>query len=341
MRRFIQGKSLSASLVFLVIFLFLAFSSLGTPAHAQKKTYLHLATSSMGGTWFPLGSGICALINTKVPGATAAPTLGGGAVNIKNIEKQDVHLAFTLSPTAHEAWEGQEWAKGVKYQRQRGVLTLYISPNQYVVPKDSKIQSFKDLVGKNLCPGKAGWATEIFTQRILKFFNITYDDIKKAGGKVVLAGYTEMTMGMKDKHLDCTAWMVPAPSSGIMDIATAFPVRLLPYPDDLLKYLEDNYNTTKMVVPAKVYNGVDKPVPHMGIGHFMIADKDLPEDLIYEITKAVWENIKSLEAVHPVVKAHMKLANAVSGISVPLHKGAAKYYKEKGVAIPARIAPID
>lgn len=64
---------------------------LTSPAQAQKKVYLHLATSDMGGTWFPLGSGICALINTKVPGATAAPTLGGGAVNIKNIEKQDVH----------------------------------------------------------------------------------------------------------------------------------------------------------------------------------------------------------------------------------------------------------
>jgi len=148
-------------------------------------------------------------------------------------------------------------------------------------------------------------------------------------------------MGMKDKHLDCTAWMVPAPSSGIMDIATAFPVRLLPYPDDLLKYLEDNYNTTKVIVPAGVYDGVDKEVPHMGIGHFMIADKDLPEDTIYEITKAVWENIKSLEVVHPVVKEHMRLPNAVSGISVPLHKGAAKYYKEKGLAIPAKIAPVD
>lgn len=312
-----------------------------SPAHAQKKVYLHLATSDMGGTWFPLGAGICALINTKVPGATAAPTLGGGAVNIKNIEKQDVHLAFTLSPTAHEAWEGAEWAKGVKYRRQRGILASYISPLQYVARKDSKIYSFKDLVGKNICPGKAGWATEIFTQRILKFYNLAYDDIKKAGGKIVLAGYTEMAMGMKDKHMDCTAWMVPAPSSGILDIATAFPIRLIPYPDDLLAHLADNYNTTKVIIPAGTYTGQDKEVPNMGIGHFLIADKDLPEDLIYAITKAVWENIKELQEVHPVVKEHMKLPNALMGISVPLHKGAAKYYQEKGIAIPAKIAPVD
>lgn len=315
--------------------------SVFTSHPVQATTYLRIASSSMGGTWFPISAGISGIINSKLEGVMSAPTLGGGIENIKSIEKGDIEMGCTIASTAFEAWNGLNWAKGKKYRDFRVLFNMYISGLQFVVPQKSEIYTFKDLIGKRYCPGKVGWTAEAISRAIFEYYKFTYDDIMKKGGKITYGGFEEMAMLMKDKHIDCVSATSPAPTSWILDIATAFPIRLIPFPDDLLKYMAEKFGTGRYLVKAGTYKGVDKDVECLGVSNLMLIHKRIPEELVYKITKAIWENMDSLEKVHPVVQQEMKLSNALSGFSIPLHKGAAKYYQEKGIPIPQQAKPMD
>lgn len=322
---------------FLTIFLFTIFLT----NSANAVTHLRIASSSMGGTWFPISAGISGIINSQIQGVMSAPTLGGGVENIKSIEKGDVEMAATIGSTAFEAWNGLNWAKDKKYREFRALFNMYGSGLQFVVAKQSDIFTLKDLVGKRFVPGKVGWTAEGLAREMLKFYGITYEDILKKGGKIIYGGFEEMTMLMKDKHADCVSATSPAPTSWILDISTGFPIRLVPSPDDVLKYMTEKYGTGGYTVKAGAYKGVDKEVQCLGVANIMVIHKKFPEDLVYKITKAIWDNLDSLKKVHPVVEQEMNLSNALSGFSIPLHKGAAKYYQEKGLAIPIGAKPID
>lgn len=324
------------------IFLVIMIMGLGLASNpAYGVTYIRIASSSMGGTWFPIAAGISGIVNSKLEDVRMAPTLGGGIENIKSLKKGDVEMGFTIASTAYEAWNGFNWAKGEKYTDFRVLFNTYSSGLQFVVPKSSEIFTFKDLIGKRYCPGKVGWTAEALSREVFKFYGFTYDDVMKKGGKIVYGGFEEMGMLMKDKHLDCVSATSPAPTSWIMDIATAFPIRLIPFPEDLLKQCADKIGTGRYTVKAGAYRGVDKDVECLGVGNILLIHKKISEELVYKITKAVWENLDSLQKIHPVVEAEMKLSNALQGFSVPLHKGAAKYYREKGVAIPPVVQPVD
>jgi TRAP transporter TAXI family solute receptor len=308
---------------------------------ANAVTHIRIASSAIGGTWFPISAGVSGIINSKLEGVMAAPTLGGGIANVKSLQKGDIEMGITMASTAYEAWNGYNWAEGKQYRDFRVLFNMYISGFQFVVQKKSKIFTFKDLLGKRYCPGKVGWTAEVLSQEILKYYGFTYDDIMKKGGKIVYGGFGEMSMLMKDRHVDCVSATSPAPTSWIIDISTAFSIRLIPFPEDLLKYCTKKFGTSQYTVKAGAYKGVDKDVECLGVANIMLIHKKIPEELGYKITKVVWDNMESLQKIHPTVKKEMKLSKAVSGFSVPVHKGAAKYYLEKGLTIPSAAKPID
>jgi hypothetical protein len=142
------------------------------------------------------------------------------------------------------------------------------------------------------------------------------------------------TERMKDGQLDVGFVVAGFPTASIMDLATMHDITLMEFDDALVEELHTNYPFfVRDVVPAGTYRGIDKDVQTVAVQAMWVCDGDLPEELVYRITKAFWENIADVQKVH--AKAQLiTLDTALNGISVPVHPGAAKYYAEVGMQVP-------
>lgn len=226
-----------------------------------------------------------------------------------------------------------------KTEKVRTIGVYYTYPYNLVVRADSDIHSIKDLAGKKLGVGKKGWSTEEFMRTLLEVEGMSYESIEAKGGRVTGAGWAQMRSMFKDKKLDFTIDPNPPPSSGIMEITALIPVRLLDIgPEAIEKVRKLNPGYSTVTIPGGLYRGQEKEVICVGDPTGMFISSDIADDLAYEITKAIFENTKEISKVHAVLKG-MSIQTALKGAYLPLHPGAYKYYKEKGITVPEHLKP--
>jgi hypothetical protein len=166
---------------------------------------------------------------------------------------------------------------------------------------------------------------------------MTYEDL----GKFSAVGYADGALLMKDKHIDFYALITFPPSAPFLDVGTFYPLSIVTVKPEILDTMCEKYGMVQMTIPAKTYPGQDDDVPMIGYGNQFIINKDMPEDLVYGIAKAMWENHTKFHQVQPKLNEHILLKNALLGATIPIHRGAYKYYKEKGLEIPKKGMPID
>jgi TRAP transporter TAXI family solute receptor len=323
----------------IVAFCMVLLFSLGwfhSPGRAEIKFMLKIGTGPVGGYWFPGGAVLSSIITDKVEGARGSPTLGGGVSNCRDIDSGKMDIAYTYNGTAGDAWESRPPFKK-KLTNVRFLANMYITPFTIVALKETGIKTFEDLKGKRFSPGKKGYTGKITFDRMLKEYGMSYDDL----GKVTLVGYSDGALLMKDKHIDFYAMITMTPSAPFLDVATFFPLTLVNYKPEILDRMCEKYDMVKVTVPAKDYPGQDEENPTVGFGACFIIRKDLPEDLVYGITKSMWGEFKRFHQIQPKLKDHVLIKNALLGITVPLHRGAYKYYKEVGLEIPKKGMPVD
>ncbi|WP_286677062.1 TAXI family TRAP transporter solute-binding subunit [Aminobacterium sp. EBM-42] len=317
--------------VLLCIFL---FSGIGLASGGTK--YLKIATGTVGGTWFSGGSVLASIITEKVEGANASPTIGGGVSNCRDVDANRAQIGYSYSGTALDAWEGRvPFEKPLKNLRYIG--NQYIEPFHILFLKEQGFKSLDDLKGKSFSPGKEGFTGKIVFDRLLEEANISYDML----GKATYVGFPDGALLMKDKHLDFYAILTMPPNSAFMDVDTFSAVDILQLPEDLLNRMAEKYGMEKWIIPAGAYSGVKNDITTVGYGGGFYCNKDLPEDLVYEITKALWENYERfVDAAPASFKSQIKLENALRGTVLPLHEGAYRFYKEKGMEIPEAGMPL-
>lgn len=301
----------------------------GEPA---KTTYIKFATSTMGGTWFPVAAAMCEIINSNVENTVATATLGAADANILNIEDGTILMAFTTSDALAAAAKAARKPFEQPVEKVRALAAVYETPIQIATPVDSGITSINDIIGKRVNAFIVGGSLEVTVKNIFENHGVSYEDIKAAGGTVSHVGYDEQIMLTKDRLLDVSVYMTPAPSQQIVDIETVRPMTLIKLdPGVLDKIVSESPEYAKTVVPAGTYKGLAEDAATISVVHLVIVSESLPDDLVYEITKAIFENAEAIGAVHPVVKKELSINNATKGLPVPLHPGAEKYYKEKGL----------
>lgn len=328
-KAFIKGSALA--LVAIVFVFFMCF-----PASAGVKYMLKIGTGPVGGWWFPGGAVLASIITDKVEGATGSPTLGGGVSNCRDVNSGRMDIAYTFSGTAADAWSGRPPFKK-KLTNIRFLANIYVSPFHIIALKESGIKTFEDLRGKRFSPGKKGYTGKIIFDRMLAEYGMSYKDL----GKLTLVGYSDGALLMKDKHIDFYALITMPPSAPFLDVGTFYPLTLVKFRPDILDRMCKKYGMVNVTIPAKTYPGQDEDAFTVGYGNLFIVRKDLPEDLVYNITKAMWEEYKRFHKVQPKLKEFVKLENALLGITIPLHRGAYKYYVEKGLKIPKIGMPVD
>ncbi|MGE5256603.1 MAG: TAXI family TRAP transporter solute-binding subunit [Hyphomicrobiales bacterium] len=299
---------------------------IGAVASVSAADNLVLATGGTAGTYYPFGGAMAKIWNSKIKDMNVtAQTSGASAENVRLINKKEVELALVQSDTLDFAYNGKEAFKE-PLKGMSAVAVLYPEIVQIVVPADSAIKSFADLKGKKVGVGAPGSGTEANFRQLMDIYGLKKEDFDMR-----YLSFSESAEAFKDKHIDAFVVTAGIPNAGIMDVSTQNDIRILPIPADMASKLIKKYPFLAAAkVPAGTYKGVAQEVPTVAVNAVLIAGNQLKPEMVYNLTKALFENQAELAAAHAKGK-ELSPTYAVQGVSIPFHPGAEKYYKEKGL----------
>jgi uncharacterized protein len=307
-----------------------AFSA---PAFAQEQ--LSIATGGTGGVYYPMGGGLAEVINKHVEGYSATAEVTGASVeNMGLIATGDADLALALADTVAQSYTGTGRFEGQQLPMVRGLASMYANMIQIVALEGSGITSLEDLKGKRVSIGAPGSGTEVNAEAILTANGISYDDIEEQR-----LNFNETADALANGDIDAGFWSVGAPTSSILNLSTTNDIVLLALSDDeIAKAREADATFAQTTLPGGSYTGVDEDMTVLGIPNVLVVSSEMSDDLAYEITKAIFENVAELQAVHPAAN-ETTVDFTMTATPVPLHPGAIRYYEEAGTTIPDNLRP--
>lgn len=297
--------------------------SIATPATSQE---IRLMTGPQGGVWVPLGGQLKDLWEKAVPGLKIQNLPGAGIANVRGIEENKAEIGFGNSISTVDAIAGREPFKA-PHKNVCNIATLYPQYFQMLVRTDAKIKSVADLKGKSITTQTRGNTGELITRQILQVNGISYNDVKMS-----FVSYTDSVGQMQDGHAVAFTLGTTIPAGAVLDLATARDVTLLDLSSSLAGMKKLNPGYTLVNVPAKTYPKNDKDVRVIGYATHVVASCNLPEATVYAMTKTIADNVSTLATVNKAMSGLTPKMMA-EDIGVPFHKGAARFYKEKGVNV--------
>lgn len=296
-------------------------------AVAQQQQFINVLTGGQAGVYYPVGVALSQIFAKDVPNArSTAQVTRASAENLNLLQAGRGELAMTLADALSDAWRGDaEAGFPNKLDKLRGVTGTYNNYIQIVASADSGIKTVADLKGKRLSVGAARSGTELNARAILKAAGLTYQDL----GKVEYLPFGESVELMKNRQLDATLQSAGLGVASIRDLATAVKIVVVPVPASVVTKVGDAAYQPA-IIPANTYTGQTEAVPTAAIPNFLVTHSGVPEETVYRMTKAMYDNIDTLYAAHNAIRV-MKRENALAGMPVPLHPGAERYYKEVGL----------
>lgn len=302
--------------------------SFAAPAAAQSQ--LSIATGGTGGTYYPVGGGLAEIVNNHVEGYSATAEVTGASVeNMGLIATGDADLAIALADTVAQAYTGTGNFDGQQLDMVRGLASLYANMVHIVALESSGITSLADLSGKRVSIGAPGSGTEVNTNAILEANGISYDDIDEQR-----LNFNETADALANGDIDAGFWSVGAPTSSILNLATTQDIVIIALSEAELQAASDADETFAMTtLPGDSYNGVSEDISVLGIPNVLVVSSEMSDDLAYELTKAMFENITELQAVHPAAN-ETTIEFTMGATPIPLHAGALRYYDEVGADVP-------
>jgi len=290
------------------------------PAAAQQ---LKLMTGPQGGSWYPLGGAIQNIIEKNVPGTSVQVLPGAGISNVVGVQTGKAELGFGNAVSSVDGVNGAEPFKG-KQDNVCHIGTLYFQYFHAVALADSGVKTMGDAKGKALTTQQKGNTGEQMTRHALQVYGLNYGGLSK----VNFGNYTDSVAQLKDGHAQVFTLITTVPASSVMDLASAREIRVLEFPEDKFKALQKiNKGYDKRIIKAGSYPKQDKDIQTIGTWTHLVASCKLPEQLVYNITKALATNISNLGNVVAAVKG-LSVKDMASDVGVPYHPGARKYFRE-------------
>lgn len=295
------------------------------PAVTAQQQFVSIATGGTAGTYYPLGGALGEIFNQNVRGVNASVQATGASVaNVNMLTLGQVDLALIQNDIAFYAANAQEMFQS-RVRNLRGIATLYPEVIQIVARADSGIRSVEDLRGKRVAVGDAGSGTEANARQILAAAGMDYNDISAR-----YLSFAEASSNLRDGHIDAAFVTAGLPTAAIQDIAAQRDIVVVSVSDQLLRKLQADYPFyTRVVIEAGTYRGVDSDVPTVAVKAMLAVRAELDENLVYNLTKAMFENLPRLVQAHAVGR-FITLETAQDGMSIDLHPGAARYFREVG-----------
>lgn len=310
-------------LALFITIIFLLFSLNSVAADRQ----LIIGTGGLAGVYYPLGSAIASIITDFVPNVSCtAQTSAAGVENIRLLKLGEVDLGMVQTSAAYQALHGTDVFKGDKIENLRGMTILYPQPMQIVVAKDSNIYTFEDLLGKKVGIGAPASGEEVTFKEIIGVAGHTIDDYRP-----FYISLAEQASAFKDREIDAMWYVSGIPTSGILDVASARAIRIVPIDGELRESVMKAYPYhAPGVIPAGTYPEQDNDVLTLASPAYLVATSELPDDIAYAILDAIFSHLDVLQNAHSQGK-DVTLEGALVGSPIPLHPGAERYYKEKGI----------
>ncbi len=294
---------------------------------------ISIATAGTAGALYPMGVAMAETINKHVPGFKASAEASSGSVeNLRNLAQGKVEWGISQNEVALQAYKGQGAYKGRALTSLESLFGTLISWAQIFAPASSPLKSVADFKGKRIGVGAPGSGGERAAQKILAYYGLTYKDLKAE-----FMSNTDMVAALKDGTLDAFIITHPLRSAALLDLTTSFPVKMIPVADQ--GFYQAHPYFTRLEVPVGTYKGVDQPIatPTSRVVMYTSAEAKLSQAEVHALLKGLWENRGEWAGSHPAVNRYTTLKDAVKGLNIPLHPGAAQYYREKGLKIPANL----
>ena len=297
-------------------------------ASAADKIFLTLASGSPGGAYYPLGGGMSVVVQKTVEGfRCAAESTGASVENSRLVGSGDSDMGMVMGSVGYNASQGK-----APFEKKYDIVALfqmYPAPQHLVTTAQSRIKTIADLKGKKVSIDVPGSGCSTMAKIILE--EAGFDLAKDL--TIANLSQTESVQALKDGVIDAVFFNFAYPGSAVMDLAATRDIVLVPMDQKLADKIIKKYPYyVKIVIPGKTYAKVDYDVLCMGDSNVMIANRKMKDDVAYKIVKAIYSNVKegqyALINVHPVA-AQLTPQNAVNS-PLPLHPGAAKYFKEVG-----------
>lgn len=319
------------------ILLALALTAWGAVSGKGDTKYLSVATASSGGTYYPIGVGLGNLWTETMDGTKVTGQSSAGSIeNIDLLRKGEADLAILQGLIGAQAMEGTGSFEGNAYKELRSIFMLWGNVEHFVL-MNNEVESgtIEDIEGTSFSVGPQASGTEQSTLTIMEGVGITKDKITPE-----YLGYDDTVSAMRDGRLDGGSLPAGIPVSSIMDMyASGVDASVLEVTDEQLDAINSLYNTWyRFVIPGDTYPNVEEDINTIAMPNFLAGPADLDEELVYDLTKAVYENLDQVHGIHSSAK-EVSLETALEGLPAPLHIGAYEYFEEVGLEIPDELVP--
>ncbi|MEW9672875.1 TAXI family TRAP transporter solute-binding subunit [Ammoniphilus sp. 3BR4] len=303
---------------------------------ADKPVNLTWAAGGMGGGWYSMAAGISSIIKEKNPNVNIKVIPGGSLQNIPFLDNGEAQIAWEQPPFVLAGVKGEDPFK----QKSPDLVAIGngFSNNyfHFIVPAESNIQTSDDIfkpgqkVKVALTP--VNNTDEWVFRKILEYYKTSYDQMKKEGSAFFHGSYTEQAEQFKNQNVNVMFSQLALPGSAVTDASVSRDLRVVPMSDGLIQHLSQ-YALGTAIIPAGTYpnakNG-NEDIKTATMNTILVTNKNVPDDVVYEITKTINESLERLPSIHASLKDY-KLEEAVENLGTTLHPGAEKYYKEKGI----------
>lgn len=309
--------------------LLLLFSS---TAQAEERTYITIGTGAVTGVYYPAGSSICKLINKgrlQHHIRCSVESSAGSVDNINALRMGKVNAVISQSDWQYQAFKGNsDFKSDAPYTNMRALFSLYSEPFNIIAKRDSGIQNIQDLVGKRVNIGNIGSGDRATMDMVMEQFGWT----NKSFALVTEYTGASRAQALCDNKIDAFISIIGHPNASIKEATTACQAQIVPATGKHIDQLINQYPYyAHTSVPANLYPNNDTDIESFGMLSVVSVDRSLSDEVAYQITKAVFENFDTFKRLHPAFSL-LKKANMVKdGLSVPLHSGAIRYYKEVGL----------
>lgn len=308
-------------------FLLAAALGLGLSGVAQAQQFINVLTGGTSGIYYPLGVALSQIYGKAIPEAKSSVQSTKASVeNLNLVQAGRGEVAFTLGDSLSAAWKGDpEVGFKAPLAKLRGLAAIYPNYVQIVASAESGIKSLADLKGKRVSVGAPRSGTELNARAVFKAAGLSYEDF----GKVEYLPFGESVELIKNRQLDATLQSAGLGVASIRDLATAVKIVVVPVPADVIEKIGDAAYQAA-TIPAGTYDGQEGDVPTAAINNYLVTHEGVSDDIAYKMTQALFDNLDQMVSAHAAAR-NIKLENAAKGMPLPLHPGAEKFYREKGL----------
>ncbi len=298
---------------------------------AAEERFITIGTGGQTGVYYVVGQSICRLVNRDAEQTglkCTAPATGGSVANVNAIRNGEMDMGVAQSDMQFNAMKGKApFDQQGEMTDLRAVFSVHPEPLTIVARADSGIKTLDDLKGKRVNIGNPGSGSRATFEVLMNTLGWTAGDFALAAELKP----AEQAQAMCDNNVDAIVYTVGHPNGSIKEATTSCEAVLIPIEGEAIDALvAENPYYAKAVIPGGMYTGTDADTPTFGVLATFVSSSNVPEDVVYEVTKSVFENFDRFKKLHPAFENLDPKAMISAGLSAPLHDGAAKYYKEQG-----------